>query len=152
MPDPTTHREAIGQFAASVPKVPETIEESARNALRYVLAEPSASANNVHTDPSCCPNCGAHFSSTRSPYCSPYCREVSAFVRQFRNSLAEGSILREDRQVALGQKLWHLAGGGYPLRISLISEKDKLKIIATKGGLCELCEAPAIALDNVGSG
>ncbi len=142
----------MAKCVASLPETSLTIEDQARSVLGFLFAKPSPSLGVIVARPSCCPNCDSPATSTRSPYCSAYCREVSAFVRQFRHGLNEGSILNEGRQVALGQKLWHIAGGGYPLRISLISEKDKLKIIAKKGGLCEVCGASATVLDNVGSG
>lgn len=136
----------------SLPTASSSIEEQAQRVLALLAQSQFAQLKSLHVANRSCPNCAEPVASTRSPYCSARCREISAFVRQFRNGLLEGTILGEERQIALGQKFWHLAGGGYPLRISLISEKDKLKIIAKKGGLCELCEAPATALDNVGSG
>lgn len=140
------------RFAQSLPQNALAIDEQARRVLRFLVTEFVPDLDELPNLRAACPNCGSTLTSTRTPYCSAYCREVSAFVRQFRSGLQDGTILGEDRQVALGQKFWHLAGGGYPLRISLISEKDKLKIIAKKGGLCELCGSPATALDNVGSG
>src|SRR5215216_4222730 len=51
----------------------------------------------VPIDFSTCPNCGEPATSERSPYCSPHCREMSGFIRQFRNSVKEGTIADPER-------------------------------------------------------
>ncbi|MEQ1932523.1 MAG: hypothetical protein ABL962_01400, partial [Fimbriimonadaceae bacterium] len=116
------------EFFRSLTPMSMTIEEQARSVLVLIAQFHPAQLNPLSLAEPSCPNCGEPSASTRSPYCSVRCREISAFVRQVRNGLIEGTILGEERQVALGQKLWHLAGGGYPLRISLISDKDRVKI------------------------
>ncbi|MBX3097735.1 MAG: hypothetical protein KF812_12835 [Fimbriimonadaceae bacterium] len=96
-----------------------------------------------------CPNCGELTSSRSTPYCSPECREESAFVRQLRAAIESGAIQEADRQANFGQNLWHLLGGGYPRRVALIKPKEMSKLIA-RG--CELCDAPAVTVDHTGSG
>lgn len=102
--------------------------------------------------PNGCPNCLGDFQSPRTPYCSPLCKEESAFVRQFRSGLATGAAEDPDRQVAYGQKFWHLLGAGYPLRVSLITEKSLAKILTRNEGKCEMCGNPAVTVDHAGSG
>jgi hypothetical protein len=77
---------------------------------------------------------------------------MAAFVRQFRASLADGSLLDPQRQVGMGQALWHLQGGGFPLRQRLVPPKVLAKVIERHGGLCAVCGAPAIEIDHTGSG
>lgn len=109
-------------------------------------AEP-ASAN-----PGTCPNCGESSASARSPYCGPGCREEAAFVRQFRTSLAQGTLGDSERQARLGQSLWHLLGGGYPHRLPLIPASASKQALKRAEGRCERCGAPASSFDHVGSG
>jgi hypothetical protein len=66
--------------------------------------------------------------------------------------LATGALSDLDRQVAMGQKLWHLLGGGYPLRVSLVGQKDLDKFLLKSGGLCAECGNPATTYDHLGSG
>ncbi|MFI5384919.1 MAG: hypothetical protein ACHQ50_02255 [Fimbriimonadales bacterium] len=106
----------------------------------------------IPPDPSTCPNCGGPAKSERSPYCSRICRETAAFVRQFRSSIADGSIFDEERQMNLGQKLWSLQGGGFPRRQLMVPAKTVAKVIARDGGVCTVCGAPATEIDHVGSG
>lgn len=120
----------------------------ARKVLRLVLEAGSGEETQTFSANSC-PNCGRAATSARSPYCSDFCREESAFVRQFRSALASDAIADPERQAALGQKLWHLVGGGYPRRIALITPKAMAKVLQ-RG--CELCGAPAVTVDNIGSG
>lgn len=131
----------------------QDMEDQARGSLAMIvdgamkIGQPSKLV-----DSDGCPNCGGEVESVKTPYCSQECKERAGFVRQMRSGLLEGTILKRDRQVALGQKLWHLLGGGRPLRISLIPEKSLARFIAKKEGKCELCGSEATAIDNVGSG
>jgi hypothetical protein len=88
----------------------------------------------------------------RSPYCSESCREIAGFVRQFRTGLQLGWILEHDKQVALGQVLWHALGGGRPLRVAISPPKAIEKAIKRDQGLCQVCGEPATTVDHVGSG
>ena len=106
----------------------------------------------VPADPSTCPNCGQPATSLRSPYCGDACREESAFVRQFRQSLMTGKALEPERQVALGEKVWHVLGGGYPRRQSLAPNSALKQVFKREDGRCELCGAPATTIDHTGSG
>ena len=123
-------------------------------AVLRLLVENLAPSNkeSVPENPSTCPNCGASSGSLRSPYCSSFCREQAAFIRQFRNALAEETAISPEKQASLGQAFWHLLGGGYPGRQALVSEKARDRLLRTKGGLCELCGAPAETFDHTGSG
>jgi hypothetical protein len=103
-------------------------------------------------DPNCCPNCGAWTESERSPYCGSCCREQAGFVRQLRAGITDGAALNEERQVAMGQNFWHLLGGGYPLRQSIVPPRARDQVFKRVQGKCELCGAPAISLDHTGSG
>lgn len=109
-------------------------------------------AEAVVPDPSTCPNCDAVVSSTRSPYCSDFCREQAAFVRQFRKSVAEESIFDVERQMGMGQALWNLQGGGFPRRQTMVPVKVLAKVIERDGGVCQVCGAPATEIDHTGSG
>lgn len=130
---------------------PSTPQAQARRVLLFVLgAVPVGTA--VITDPLACPNCGEAFLGTRTPYCSEACKEMSAFVRQTRNALTTGMVHDPERQVALGQKLWHLLGGGYPLRLTIMPPSAARQVAKRTGGKCELCGNPASTYDHLGSG
>jgi hypothetical protein len=64
----------------------------------------------------------------------------------------DGSAFDPARQVGLGQALWHLQGGGYPLRQRLVPPKVLAKVIERDGGRCAECGEPATEVDHVGSG
>lgn len=126
---------------------------------RAVVAELVRRVSEVETfptptpaNPTLCPNCDTPFESPRTPYCSDACKDESAFVRQFRASLANGALHDPDRQVALGQKLWRILGGGLPLRVSLIPPKALNRVLSQRENRCEICGEPSITVDNVGSG
>lgn len=127
-----------------------SIEDACRRALLLVL-----DVEHLEVEPpvvasiDSCPACFATVASERSPYCGPKCREESGFVRQVRAGLADGSILEVERQVALGQVLWSLLGGGYPLRQTLILERSRAQVFKRSGGRCEVCGSPASALDHI---
>lgn len=139
----------------SIESIPNlSVRDQARAALSLVFARlPLAShPAPVQEDPAACPNCGRLASSPRSPYCGEPCREEAGFVRQVRTGLREGWLHDEDKQVALGQVLWHLLGGGRPFRQSIIPESSRKRALARSGGLCAQCGAPATAFDHEGSG
>jgi hypothetical protein len=136
-----------------IPQI-EDVDEQSRGVLSYLVEWVLGSEGTgepVEVDPATCPNCGKPCDSTRSPYCSNDCREESAFIRQFRAGLETGSLFDAEKQAALGQKLWHLLGGGYPRRQVLIPERVRRKVIERDGG-CAVCGAPAVSLDHTGSG
>ena len=155
------HRESLQSLLGALPPFASvlnllTLEEQARSVLHWATSEAQQRGQERHAvipeDSSTCPNCDRPFASTRSPYCSDPCREEAAFVRQFRGGLATGAILDIERQVALGQKLWRLMGGGLPLRVALIPAKAFAKILARKEGRCENCGLPAKHVDHIGTG
>jgi hypothetical protein len=127
--------------------------DAARAVLRYVVDRMTATepADAAQADPSRCPNCGRPTASTRTPYCSEPCREIAGFVRQFRTGISEGWIEMPEKQVALGQVLWHILGGGRPLRRALVPAKAVEAVIKREGGLCQACSAPATTIDHLGS-
>ncbi|HLK16988.1 MAG TPA: hypothetical protein VKT78_19440 [Fimbriimonadaceae bacterium] len=148
-------RARLNELYSTLPARSNVIEEQARALLRLLtnatiegIARP---AEPVPEDPKCCPNCDAPCSLTRSPYCSTRCREISGFVRQFRAGLADGAILDPERQVAFGQNLWQLLGGGLPLRKHLIPDKVIAQVIAKQGGTCAHCSAPATTVEHIGT-
>lgn len=128
------------------------IRDQARAVLSLVFERLPASTSEVPEDPTTCPNCGGPATSTRTPYCGEACREEAGFVRQVRTGLREEWLLDEEKQVALGQVLWHLLGGGRPFRQSIILESSKKRALARTGGLCVSCGAPAVGFDHEGSG
>jgi len=119
--------------------------------LRYVLRMPVTCAV-IHEDSLTCPNCGTPCSAPRTPYCSEGCREMAGFVRQFRTGLIEGWIFEPEKQVALGQVLWHVLGGGRPLRTEIAPANAIKRAIAREDGRCQVCGAPATTVDHSGSG
>lgn len=125
--------------------------QAARSVLRLVLGEISP-LEALPFDPATCPNCGVTCSSLRTPYCSEPCKEEAAFVRQIRSGIHDGKLFEADRQEALGSKLWHLLGGGYPLRLNLIPANTFQKSLAKLGGTCLTCGAAATRLDHIATG
>ncbi|HVT14101.1 MAG TPA: hypothetical protein VHE55_17700 [Fimbriimonadaceae bacterium] len=152
--------ERLDALAAQIPPSSEAAagedwDRRSRAVLSYLveLAPSFAPADfeAIPADPATCPNCGEPVPVSRSPYCGDCCKEEAALVRQFRNAVATGAIADEERQAALGQKLWHLLGGGYPRRVALIPPKGIARVIA-RDGKCMHCGAPATTVDNIGSG
>jgi hypothetical protein len=77
---------------------------------------------------------------------------MAGFVRQFRSGLAEGWIFNLEKQVALGQVLWHFLGGGRPLRREIAPAKARERAIAREDARRQVCGAPATTVDHRGSG
>ena len=76
---------------------------------------------------------------------------MAGFVRQFRHGLLEGWLALTEKQVALGQVFWHVLGGGRPLRLSMISAKERERVFKREGGVCQGCGALATTVDHLGS-
>lgn len=131
-----------------------TLEEQARSVIEWIgrRALTLEYSTKVLPDSLTCPNCGTRFCAPRSPYCSEACKDQAAFVRQFRAGIDTRTMDEPDRQVALGQKLWRILGGGLPLRVSLIPDKAFAKLLARNGGKCEHCGLPAKHVDHIGTG
>ncbi len=155
------HTEALDRLCSALPPFGDVAEfdseeSKARGTLSWVISAALASGSQprdvIPTDPTTCPNCGVAMGLERSPYCSDKCREEAAFVRQLRGSLQSGVAFEEERQVALGQKLWRILGGGLPLRQALVPEKTRLQVIKRYEGRCDVCGAPAVTIDHTGSG
>ncbi len=149
------HEEALGRLARSLPPPGEDVSQQARSVLIHLVRSINTKvpeAPIIDQDPSTCPNCGVHIQSARSPYCSARCREVAGFIRRFRSGLEDGSIFDEERQVALGQAMWHLLGGGRPLREHLILERTRAQVMKRDEGRCQVCGAAATTIDHTGSG
>lgn len=126
------------------------LEEQARRILGLVVSggEPDI-RKRFPTRPDTCPNCGMETDSERSPYCSVKCREIAGFVRQVRAAIASGAIDDSERQMALGQVLWGLLGGGYPLRIAQVQPRAIAMVMKRTEGRCEICKAPATTIDHI---
>ena len=158
MPDLAPHVLALRRLAETLPRGFDNrdVSEQARGALGILACEAIAASTGTGdawvANPQTCPNCGTIATSNRTPYCSECCKQEAAFVRQVRHGLANGSIADRERQVAFGQKFWHLLGGGYPLRQSLVLERTRKKVFERTRGLCERCGAPAVAVDHISSG
>jgi len=146
----------VADLANALPISSEDVEQQARAVLRLVLnpilGNRTKPGEVITADATTCPNCGAPTNSTRTPYCGAECREISGFVRQMRSGLADGSISDPDRQIAFGQVLWFILGGGRPLRRHLIPDKVRAQIIQKAGGRCALCAAPAVTVDHTRTG
>jgi hypothetical protein len=117
---------------------------------RALRLDPTSSQ--IAPDSATCPNCGGPAASERSPYCSSQCRETAGFVRQFRAAMDSGQAFNLERQIALGQALWSLQGGGYPRRQMMIPRRVIDKVIARDQGVCSVCGGPATEVDHTGSG
>jgi ribosomal protein S27AE len=154
----------LRQRIAELPPGPDPSGEAdrdggARRALILVL-EPGASDLPARPDSPAeglllhsvdrCPNCGEECSVPSSPYCTPRCREEAAFVRQLRGAVASG--WDPERQIALGEKLWRILGGGYPRRVARVEARSLERILERKGRRCEECGGQATMVDHLGSG
>lgn len=129
------------------------IDERTRAVLNLLLdLIPSVFPSAITPNPQTCPNCDVVVTSSRSPYCGNFCRETSAFVRQFRDGLEKGTVFDAERQAALGQKLWYVLGGGYPRRETLVPDRVIKKVIEREGNKCQECGALATTIDHSGSG
>ena len=151
--------ETLKKLAEELPSVEllDSVESDIEARTRSVLAllvglEIDGDTTPVSLCPTTCPNCDTVVGSTRSPYCGDACREISAFVRQFRAGVEEETIFDPLRQAALGQKLWYVLGGGYPRREPLVPARVILKVIEREGGHCQECGAKATTIDHSGSG
>lgn len=135
-------------FAAS-----SNADEQARAILGSLvdLALTSRGADPVPENPSTCPNCDKPMFGEKSPYCSVQCREEAGFIRQFRRSLTEEAAFDTERQASLGQVFWHVVGGGYPRRQTLVNEKERKRIFNRYEGKCQVCGAEATTFDHIGS-
>lgn len=147
-------REALEKLLASLPagECPD-IGDQARAVLRFPLelALLIEEVDPVEANPENCPNCDRAVGSTRSPYCSTECREISGFVRQFRATLHTDAIFEKDKQIAFGQIFWRLLGGGLPFRNSLIEPKASKRLFDKYEGRCAECGVPATTVDHIGS-
>jgi 5-methylcytosine-specific restriction endonuclease McrA/endogenous inhibitor of DNA gyrase (YacG/DUF329 family) len=147
---------ALARLASNLPPpdeagTAEDIERQSRATLAIIIAAALAAepAAIIPEDPGACPNCGADAASLSSPYCSPRCRDIAAFVRQLRHALEDDTIQDEEKQATLGQVLWSLLGGGYPRRQRLVLERARLQLFKRDGGKCQECGAPATTFDHV---
>lgn len=141
---------------ATLPKIGSS--ELAEDELRAVLGpivrkviEGIPDAEPIPLDPTKCPNCDAPWTSTKSPYCRAHCREMAAFIRQFRTSFADGVIFQPDRQVGMGQALWSVQGGGFPRRQQMVKPREIERVLEKANGLCWKCGQPATGVDHFGS-
>lgn len=152
-----SYRVRLARLSRSLPTfqdVAEGHEAGARAALGWFLTRALAVENvqGVAAAPGTCPNCGAPHRSTKSPYCSACCKDQAGLVRQVRAGIAEGTIDDVDRQIALGEKLWRVIGGGFPRRRALLPVKGWERVLEREGRRCQQCGAPATTIDHVGTG
>lgn len=153
---PPERRQRFVELLASLPKIGES--EDAEVELRAVLCpivrrvvEGVPENPQVDSNPELCPNCDAPTMSPKSPYCSAHCREMAAFIRQFRTSFADGVIFQPDRQVGMGQALWSVQGGGFPRRQQMVKPREIQRVLEKAEGLCWKCGQPATGVDHFGS-
>lgn len=157
MDDPLAKRkELLRRLLGELPATgsSEDADEQTRAVLVPVVrraVELEQTSPSIPPDPTTCPNCGVPCDFKRTPYCGDSCREVAAFVRQFRTSLENGVIFERDRQVGMGQALWNAQGGGFPRRQRMVKPKEVAKAIEKGGGVCSVCGAPATEVDHWGS-
>lgn len=149
------HLELLVNLGTALPKFSELGPDANINAqacavlgwvIQESLAAPECSPESQN--PYNCANCKIKPGGERTPYCSEACKEETSFVRQVRCGLESGAILVPDRQVALGQSLWHILGGGYPLRRTLVSAKDLERFLA-KNPNCAYCGLFATNFDHI---
>jgi hypothetical protein len=146
---------SLTQLKAEIPDFngpAPALEDRARGVLHLLLDGGESGTRTASDGAGTCPNCDGAAESLSSPYCCEACRERAAFVRQFRAALNSGAILAPDKQIAFGQKLWWILGGGLPFRESLIPESAKRQVARRCDGKCEMCGAPMTAVENFGSG
>jgi len=157
MSEGVTEQQVYSRLLCELPKVGEgaSIDDEMRAVLSPLMeriCRVRSQPTKVPVDPATCPNCGLPATSEKSPYCSPFCKDQAAFIRQFRGSVNDGSILDAERLIGMGQALWSLQGGGFPRRQSLVPAKVLAKVIERDGGVCAVCGAPATQIDHTGSG
>ncbi len=111
------------------------------------MARPARLLTPCDRRPDRCPNCGDACDSLRSPYCGEHCREEAAFVRQYRAARANDHI-DTDKLTSLAQVLWHLLGGGYPIRQAMVPDRAIQQVLAKANGGCEACGSPADRVDH----
>lgn len=133
----------------TVPGLDPISQQARAQLLDFLRIAETATAAELPRDPHRCPNCGVQVSSEKSPYCGKDCREEAAFVRQLRTGISEKTMLDMERSVSLGQVLWHLLGGGYPLRLSLVPKKSIAQVINRAQSKCEACGSLATTVDHL---
>lgn len=111
--------------------------------------EASASPLTRERAPGQCANCGIQPHGPKSPFCGESCRAAASLARQFRGSLASRTLLDPERQLGLAQSLWHLLGGGYPHRLTLIPPSAVERTLKQRGYACATCGGHATTFDHV---
>ncbi len=150
--DDADWRRKLAELLNDLPGPGGDVECQARAILRYVLRPADTPGVPIGLEVRTCPNCGRVEPSVRTPYCSEHCKEAAGFVRQFRAGLSSGWIFEAEKQVALGQNLWDLMGGGRPLRVSIAPMRSVKAVMQRDGGRCRVCGGPAATIDHAGSG
>lgn len=74
---------------------------------------------------------------------------MASFIRQARSAIQTNVIEDPERQLGLGQTLWHLLQGGYPHRLTLIPESARKRVIAQRNALCETCGGDGTTFDHI---
>ncbi|MBS1713743.1 MAG: hypothetical protein JST30_05340 [Armatimonadetes bacterium] len=152
----TDRRLALARLLDHLPEAgPGADAELRIRAVLRPLVEAAVASDEVGpiaTERGACPNCGTAHRAERTPYCSPECRDSAAFVRQFRQSVTDGTLSDPERQAGMGQALWAVQGGGYPRRQAMVPDRVVAQVIARHEGKCSVCGAPATGVDHTGSG
>ncbi|MBL8059171.1 MAG: HNH endonuclease [Chthonomonas sp.] len=147
-----SQRERLRSLLSTLPGDPEeSVEQQARWFLRVPvdMAIAISAVEVVFPEPSHCPNCDAVCDKRATPYCSERCKEMSSFVRQFRATLFTETIFLAEKQVAYGQIVWHLMGGGLPYRNSLIPARALARFFEKHDGKCSACGGAATTVDHI---
>jgi len=157
MGDRDSYRIRLERVASSLPTFPISDgdqDAGAQAALGWLLARAAVAhpREPFQATAGVCPNCGAPRRASRTPYCSECCKDQAALIRQIRSGILQGTLDDPVRQIALGEKLWRVIGGGLPRRRSLLPVRGWERVLAREGRICQQCGAPATTIDHIGTG
>ncbi|HEX3576789.1 MAG TPA: hypothetical protein VHU42_19490 [Rhodopila sp.] len=93
-----------------------------------------------------CLSCGINIGGA-TIFCSQFCEQKAKVVRYVRRALVNASIEEPAVQMAVGVRLWMLAGGGYPSKTRSLSAELQDRILERDGCICQVCGKTA---DQVG--
>ena len=151
-------RARFASLASMIPRPGESqvMDDQMRAVLRPLIDRilhdiRDQDCSRVEPNPRLCPNCDVPVESLKSPYCSPHCKEMCGFIRQFRGSFENAQILDPERQIGLAQAFWNMQGGGFPRRQAMVTPKIIAKVIEREGGKCARCGAPATEVEHIRS-
>jgi hypothetical protein len=93
-----------------------------------------------------CMSCGINIGGAVI-FCSQICEQKAKVVRYVRRALVNGGIEEPATQMAVGVRLWMLAGGSYPNKTRSLSVEQQNRILERDDFICQLCGKRA---DQVG--